>query len=233
MQLHTNNKNRNIDEPASKPVWSAVYGLVLGVAGLIVSLLMPMVCDLHATEGIVGQAISITSIVAIVASLFISVVTWRLDCHWMLVFSVLQILFNVLVAFGLGQGRLLSHVSRYCQASVTSEARAQSLIHRVWRRLGGHGGGGTVGQLLWRTTGLAQHISVGQRPGCAPLRVAITHLACFTYIKASYGRCHAAPAQSAECGVGILATMFILWATPVFSLTEINRSNLGRLAYCP
>jgi len=64
-----------------------------------VSLLTPMARDLHVTEGIAGQAISITALVAMVASLFISVVTQRLDRRWVLLaFSGLKILSNVLVA---------------------------------------------------------------------------------------------------------------------------------------
>jgi predicted MFS family arabinose efflux permease len=90
---------------ASEPAWSAVYGLALGVAGLItseflpVSLLTPMAHDLRVSEGVAGQAISITALVAMVASLLLAVVTQRLDRRWVLLaFSGLQILSNVLVA---------------------------------------------------------------------------------------------------------------------------------------
>lgn len=91
---------------APKPAWNAVFALALGVAGLItseflpVSLLTPMARDLAISEGVAGQAISITAVVAMVASLFIAVVTQRLDRRWVLLsFSVLQVLSNALVAF--------------------------------------------------------------------------------------------------------------------------------------
>ena len=94
------------NEPTQKPAWNAVFAMALGVAGLItseflpVSLLTPMARDLHVTEGVAGQAISITAVVAMFASLLIAIVTKRLDRRWVLLsFSVLQVLSNALVAF--------------------------------------------------------------------------------------------------------------------------------------
>ena len=94
------------NEPTRQPAWNAVFALALGVAGLItseflpVSLLTPMAHDLAITEGVAGQAISITAVVAMVASLLIAVVTKRQDRRWVLLsFSVLQVLSNGLVAF--------------------------------------------------------------------------------------------------------------------------------------
>jgi predicted MFS family arabinose efflux permease len=113
------NQHKGTHELTQKPAWNAVYALSLGVAGLItseflpVSLLTPMAKDLRITEGIAGQSISITAVVAMVASLLIAIVTKRLDRrHVLLSFSVLQILSNVLVAFApnfliLTIGRLL------------------------------------------------------------------------------------------------------------------------------
>ncbi|MGI4733699.1 MAG: MFS transporter [Janthinobacterium lividum] len=90
---------------APKPAWNAVFALALGVAGLItseflpVSLLTPMAHDLRVTEGVAGQAISITAVVAMVASLLITVLTKGFDRRWVLLsFSVLQVLSNALVA---------------------------------------------------------------------------------------------------------------------------------------
>ncbi|RYY89245.1 MAG: MFS transporter [Chitinophagaceae bacterium] len=92
-------------ELTPKPAWAAVFGLALGVAGLItseflpVSLLTPMATDLRISEGMAGQTISITAVVAMVASLLITTVTKRMDRRKVLLaFSVLQILSNVLVA---------------------------------------------------------------------------------------------------------------------------------------
>jgi predicted MFS family arabinose efflux permease len=94
------------NEPTQKPAWNAVFAMALGVAGLItseflpVSLLTPMARDLHVTEGVAGQAISITAVVAMFASLLIAIVTKRMDRRWVLLsFSVLQVLSNALVAF--------------------------------------------------------------------------------------------------------------------------------------
>src|SRR3954449_10315956 len=99
-------QHKGAPESTQKPAWNAVYALSLGVAGLItseflpVSLLTPMAKDLHITEGIAGQAISITAVVAMVASLLIAIVTKRMNRRLVLLsFSVLQILSNVLVAF--------------------------------------------------------------------------------------------------------------------------------------
>jgi predicted MFS family arabinose efflux permease len=89
-----------------KPAWNAVFALALGVAGLIsseflpVSLLTSMAKDLHITEGIAGQAISITALVAMVASLLTAIVTQRMDRRKVLMaFSILQILSNIAVGF--------------------------------------------------------------------------------------------------------------------------------------
>lgn len=117
------NQLTNNPELAPKPAWNAVFALALGVAGLItseflpVSLLTPMAHDLHVTEGVAGQAISITAVVAMVASLLIAVLTKGLDRRWVLLsFSVLQVLSNVLVALAptflvLTIGRLLLGVA--------------------------------------------------------------------------------------------------------------------------
>ena len=90
----------------SQPAWSAVYGVALGVSGLIVSeflpisLLTPMAKDLHITEGVAGQAISVTAVVALVASLLTATVTRRIDRRWVLwTFCVLQIASNLVVAY--------------------------------------------------------------------------------------------------------------------------------------
>ena len=90
----------------STPSWSAVYGVALGVSGLIVSeflpisLLTPMAKDLHITEGVAGQAISVTAIVALFASLLTATVTRRTDRRWVMwIFCGLQITSNLVVAF--------------------------------------------------------------------------------------------------------------------------------------
>jgi predicted MFS family arabinose efflux permease len=88
-----------------EPRWIAVYAISLAVAGLItseflpVSILTPIAKDLHVTEGMAGQAISITALIAMFSSLFTAMITRKIDRRWVLLsFSILQILSNVLVA---------------------------------------------------------------------------------------------------------------------------------------
>ncbi|KAA6120948.1 MFS transporter [Cupriavidus cauae] len=65
--------------------WSAIGTMTMCVAMLIasefmpISLLTPIAADLHATEGMAGQAISISGLFAVIASLFIATVAGRFD----------------------------------------------------------------------------------------------------------------------------------------------------------
>ncbi|WP_430390693.1 MFS transporter [Dyella sp. 20L07] len=93
-------------EKREKPAWGAVFSLALGVFGLVTaeflpaSLLTPMAASLGVTEGMAGQAVTITAVVAMVTSLFIATVTKRIDRRLVLMaFSVLLIVANLLVAF--------------------------------------------------------------------------------------------------------------------------------------
>lgn len=76
-------------EPAA--AWGAVLSMALCVAMLIasefmpVSLLTPMAEGLRATEGQTGQAISISGLFAVAASLFITTVAGKLNRKWVLV----------------------------------------------------------------------------------------------------------------------------------------------------
>src|SRR5215203_5777565 len=74
------------DAPSSRTGgWGAVFALTLCVSTLIasefmpVSLLTPIASDLHLTEGEAGQAISISGVFAVVASLLIASATRRVD----------------------------------------------------------------------------------------------------------------------------------------------------------
>src|SRR5664279_4883396 len=77
-------------ELSPKQTWSAVGSMALCVALLIasefmpVSLLTPIAHDLHATDGMAGQAISISGLFAVVTSLFIATVAGRFDRRWVL-----------------------------------------------------------------------------------------------------------------------------------------------------
>lgn len=65
--------------------WRAIGSMALCVAVLIasefmpVSLLTPIAADLHATQGMAGQAISVSGLFAVVTSLFITTVAGRFD----------------------------------------------------------------------------------------------------------------------------------------------------------
>lgn len=88
------------------PAWGAVFAMTLGVFGLITaeflpaSLLTPMAHTLGVTEGMAGQTVTATAVVALLTSLVISVVTRNTDRRVVLLaFSVLLIGSNLLVAY--------------------------------------------------------------------------------------------------------------------------------------
>ncbi|MGR4069660.1 MFS transporter [Halomonas sp. LR3S48] len=90
----------------AKPAWGAVISMALGVFGLVTaeflpaSLLTPMAADLGVTEGMAGQAVTVTAAVALLTSLLISTATRRIDRrHVLLGFSTLLVASNLLVAF--------------------------------------------------------------------------------------------------------------------------------------
>ncbi|MBN9066748.1 MAG: MFS transporter, partial [Rhizobiales bacterium] len=89
----------------TQAAWGAVLSMALCVAMLIasefmpVSLLTPMAEGLRATEGQTGQAISISGLFAVVASLLITTVAGRLNRKWVLVaMTALMLVSLVLVA---------------------------------------------------------------------------------------------------------------------------------------
>lgn len=104
---------------ADRGRWAAVWALALTVATLNTSellpasLLTPMAADFGASEGVIGQSVTATAILAIVTSLSISTVTRRFDRrNVLLVVAAAQIVSNLMVAlapdlFVLLTGRLL------------------------------------------------------------------------------------------------------------------------------
>src|SRR3954453_6519842 len=85
--------------------WGGVLSMALCVAMLIasefmpVSLLTPMTEGLRATEGQTGQAISISGLFAVAASLLVTTLAGRLNRKWVLVgLTGLMLLSLVLVA---------------------------------------------------------------------------------------------------------------------------------------
>ncbi|WP_417836742.1 MFS transporter [Thalassospira tepidiphila] len=107
-----------MSEPQSRPqsamdqsaapapaAWAAVISMTLGVFGLVtaeflpVSLLTPMADDLRITEGMAGQAMSATAVMALITSLLTATVTRKIDRRYVLLgFSVLLIAANIMIA---------------------------------------------------------------------------------------------------------------------------------------
>src|SRR3981189_2646745 len=88
------------------PAWNAIVAIALGVAGLIIAeflpagMLTPMASDLGITEGVAGQAVTATSVFAVLTSLLLAVVTPTLNRrHVLLSLSVLLVCSNFLVAY--------------------------------------------------------------------------------------------------------------------------------------
>ena len=88
-----------------RQIWSAVGSMTLCVAMLIasefmpVSLLTPIAADLQATEGMAGQAISVSGLFAVVTSLFIATVAGRLDRRHVLIgLTALMLVSLILIA---------------------------------------------------------------------------------------------------------------------------------------
>lgn len=97
------------------PAWGAVAAVTLGVFGLVTaeflpsSLLTPMAADLGVTEGVAGQAVTITAITALIVSLLVSAVTRSIDRRNLLIgFTLLMIVSNLLVAFAPNMPLLLA-----------------------------------------------------------------------------------------------------------------------------
>ena len=91
---------------AEKPAWSAVLSLAMCITGLItaellpISLLTPIAKDLQITEGAAGQAVTVTAIVGLFASLFSAVITRRADRRIVILsYSLILVISSLLVAF--------------------------------------------------------------------------------------------------------------------------------------
>ena len=97
----TSRLSRNLERSA----WPAVWALALGVVSLNasemlpMSLLTPMAAELRVTEGLAGQAVSASAIVAVLTSLFIAPVIRSIDRRWVLLtLALAQVVSNLGVA---------------------------------------------------------------------------------------------------------------------------------------
>ncbi|GAK70369.1 putative major facilitator superfamily transporter [Agrobacterium rubi TR3 = NBRC 13261] len=102
------------DGSPQTPAWGAVTSMALGVFGLVTaeflpaSLLTPIAAELGITEGAAGQAVTVTAVVGMMASLLITSVAQRIDRrHLMMFFSALLVISNLMVAASPGLTMLL------------------------------------------------------------------------------------------------------------------------------
>ncbi|WP_127754284.1 MFS transporter [Devosia sp. 1566] len=89
----------------SLPLWGAVLAMSLGIFGIVgaellpASLLTSMAHDLQVTEGMAGQAVTVTAGVAVLASLLVAAASGRVDRRNVLIFlTSLLVVSNLLVA---------------------------------------------------------------------------------------------------------------------------------------
>lgn len=102
MNQHITLKHSDTKIPAA--AWGAVFSMALCVAVLIasefmpVSLLSPIATDLGISEGVTGQAISISGVFAVLTSLFVAGATRRIDRRLVISgFSALLIVSGIIV----------------------------------------------------------------------------------------------------------------------------------------
>ncbi|GAB7532730.1 MFS transporter [Pseudomonas sp. 3A(2025)] len=98
--------DETVDAAPATPAWMAVFSLAMGVFGLLTaeylpaSLLTPMAVELGVSQGLAGQAVTVTAVVALFAGLLVPGLTRAIDRRVVLLcFSVLMIGSNLLVAF--------------------------------------------------------------------------------------------------------------------------------------
>jgi predicted MFS family arabinose efflux permease len=99
------NDRSRASEDAKSGNWSGVWGMAIGVASLVtaefmpVSLLTPMAKGIGISEGLAGQTISATAIVAILTSIFLAYIIRDADRRRvMLGFTALMIVSSLIVA---------------------------------------------------------------------------------------------------------------------------------------
>jgi DHA1 family purine ribonucleoside efflux pump-like MFS transporter len=94
-----------VKEDVQEPAWAAILSLTLGTFALVTSeflpasLLSPMAADLHISEGVAGQAVTVTALVGALVAPTIAIATRRFDRrHVMLTLSALLIMSNSMVS---------------------------------------------------------------------------------------------------------------------------------------
>lgn len=102
---NTVSSTKSSNESPASAAWMAVLSLAMGVFGLLTaeylpaSLLTPMAYDLHVSEALAGQAVTVTAVVALFAGLIVPGLTSHFDRRKVLLaFTLLMIASNLLVA---------------------------------------------------------------------------------------------------------------------------------------
>lgn len=115
MSLQTSTRVHDSDPASRPPAWAAVWALSLGVASLNtaemlpMSLLTPMAAELGVSEGLTGQAVSASAIVAVLTSLVIAPLIRTVDRRRvLLVLAAAQVLSNLAVALAPSFGPLMA-----------------------------------------------------------------------------------------------------------------------------
>ena len=128
--------------PIARPqTWSAVGSMALCVAMLIasefmpVSLLTPIAADLRATEGMAGQAISVSGLFAVITSLFIATIAGRFDRRYVLMGLTALMLASLL----LPANRIVRLVRAGAELRRVDGSPSASGHHHRWLLVSGHG----------------------------------------------------------------------------------------------
>jgi cyanate permease len=104
-------------EISKRQIWSAVGSMALCVAMLIasefmpVSLLTPIAHDLGASEGMAGQAVSISGLFAVATSLFIATIAGRFDRRHVLM-GLTALMLSSLILIAIAPNFLVLMVAR-------------------------------------------------------------------------------------------------------------------------
>ncbi|RYZ91170.1 MAG: MFS transporter, partial [Proteobacteria bacterium] len=100
--------------PTPKAAWAGIWAMTLGVSGIMIGeflpagLLTPMAQDLSISEGMAGQAVTATSIFAVIASLLTAYLSRKMDRRKvLLLMSAFMALSSALVALSSHFGVLL------------------------------------------------------------------------------------------------------------------------------
>jgi len=95
----------SIHTGSSSANWPAVWSMFVGVTGLItaeflpISLLSSIAADIHISEGLAGQAVTASGVIAVITSLLLAPLSRKIDRRYVLLaFSFFLVISNLIVA---------------------------------------------------------------------------------------------------------------------------------------